>query len=332
MALQRPFPLQAAGVTFGPDPVYGMLDDLFASGAVGASALAVIQNPAGADLSVSVAAGAAYVAVSNGGKRRVYNDANSNSGRPGAMNATDWLATFSAPDATNPRVDRVVAIVRDNNVDGGSGAYDTKFKVVAGVPTAGATLVNLSGAAAVPANSILLANVVVRANATSILTADIGSARSLAAIGGGVPASSGVPTGVSLSFRGTVAPSGYALEDGSAISRTTYAALFAAIGTTYGAGDGSTTFNLPDSRGRVDVGQGTHADVASVGLNDGNAVGSRRVKHKHVTTAVTAGSGTGAGGGIAGGTVFPAATVGPQTGAEPTDGAAYLVALKIIKT
>jgi len=48
-------------------------------------------------------------------------------------------------------------------------------------------------------------------------------------------------------------PSGYLLEDGSAVSRTTYSDLFAAIGTTYGAGNGSTTFNLPDSRGRVAV-------------------------------------------------------------------------------
>lgn len=50
---------------------------------------------------------------------------------------------------------------------------------------------------------------------------------------------------------------GCLLCDGSAVSRTTYAALFAAIGTTYGAGDGSTTFNVPDLRGRVPLGAGT---------------------------------------------------------------------------
>lgn len=57
-----------------------------------------------------------------------------------------------------------------------------------------------------------------------------------------------------------VVPGGYLLCDGSAVSRTTYAALFAAIGTTYGAGNGSTTFNLPDLRGvfprGVDLGRG----------------------------------------------------------------------------
>lgn len=49
-------------------------------------------------------------------------------------------------------------------------------------------------------------------------------------------------------FAGTTIPTGYLLCDGSAVSRTTYANLFAAIGTTYGSGDGSTTFNLPDYR------------------------------------------------------------------------------------
>ena len=59
--------------------------------------------------------------------------------------------------------------------------------------------------------------------------------------------------GTSISGYWTSAPDGYLLEDGTAVSRTTYADLFAAIGTTYGSGDGSTTFNLPDSRGRVSV-------------------------------------------------------------------------------
>ena len=52
-------------------------------------------------------------------------------------------------------------------------------------------------------------------------------------------------TGMVMAFAGTTAPSGWLKCDGSAISRTTYAALFNVIGTTYGAGDGSTTFNLP---------------------------------------------------------------------------------------
>jgi microcystin-dependent protein len=53
------------------------------------------------------------------------------------------------------------------------------------------------------------------------------------------------PAGSILNYSGTTAPDGYLLCDGSAVSRTTYAALFAAIGTTFGVGDGSTTFNVP---------------------------------------------------------------------------------------
>lgn len=52
-------------------------------------------------------------------------------------------------------------------------------------------------------------------------------------------------------------PAGWLLCDGSAVSRSTYANLFAAIGTTYGSGDGTSTFNVPDLRGRVPVGAGT---------------------------------------------------------------------------
>jgi microcystin-dependent protein len=64
-----------------------------------------------------------------------------------------------------------------------------------------------------------------------------------------------VPSGtVSQTARAT-APTGYLLCDGSAISRTTYASLFDAIGTAYGTGDGSTTFNIPNLKGRVPVGR-----------------------------------------------------------------------------
>lgn len=57
-----------------------------------------------------------------------------------------------------------------------------------------------------------------------------------------------------MPFAGSTAPQGYLLCDGSAVSRNDYADLFAAIGTVYGAGDGSTTFNVPDLSGRVVLG------------------------------------------------------------------------------
>lgn len=64
-----------------------------------------------------------------------------------------------------------------------------------------------------------------------------------------------LPTGSVLPYAGVNAPSGWLFCFGQAVSRTTYAVLFSALSTTYGVGDGSTTFNLPDMRGRVPAGQ-----------------------------------------------------------------------------
>lgn len=63
------------------------------------------------------------------------------------------------------------------------------------------------------------------------------------------------PTGKGAEWFTNTAPSGWLLCDGSAVSRATYARLFAVIGTGYGAGDGSTTFNLPGGKGKVWVGR-----------------------------------------------------------------------------
>lgn len=179
MALTRtgypaPFPLQKSDVLFGQEPLYRLLDDLANEGVVAADDLKVSQKAAGANLSVDVAAGDGYVLLDTpyGGVRRVRNDAVSNSGVPGSPNSPDWAATFAAPDATNPRIDRVVLQVRDSLIDSG-GAYDAVLKVVGGAATVGATLSNLTGAAAVPANSLLLANVLVAAAATTITDAEI---------------------------------------------------------------------------------------------------------------------------------------------------------------
>lgn len=66
-----------------------------------------------------------------------------------------------------------------------------------------------------------------------------------------------VPAGAVMPFAMNSAPSGWLAADGSQVSRTTYATLFAAIGTTHGAGNGSTTFNLPDLRGIFVRGSGS---------------------------------------------------------------------------
>ncbi len=66
------------------------------------------------------------------------------------------------------------------------------------------------------------------------------------------------PTGVVSAFAGTTAPAGWLLCDGAAVSRATYATLFSAIGIAWGAGDETTTFNVPDLRGVGLVGSGDH--------------------------------------------------------------------------
>ena len=65
------------------------------------------------------------------------------------------------------------------------------------------------------------------------------------------------PAGSLTAYAGASAPAGWLLCDGTAVSRTTYATLFGLLSTTYGAGNGTTTFNLPDMRGRMPMGAGT---------------------------------------------------------------------------
>lgn len=101
------------------------------------------------------------------------------------------------------------------------------------------------------------------------------------------------PPGAVMPFARATAPTGWLKANGAAVSRTTYNALFTAIGTTFGIGDGSTTFNLPDMRGEfvrgLDDGRGVDA---------GRAIGSAQADmlkshtHTYNVTQVTTGAGT----------------------------------------
>lgn len=104
-----------------------------------------------------------------------------------------------------------------------------------------------------------------------------------------------VPTGAVMPFAGAAAPAGWLLCYGQPVSRSTYADLFAAIGTTYGIGDGSTTFNVPDLRGRAVFGKddmgGTAASRITAGVSGingaslGAAGGDERLHaHSHTGT------------------------------------------------
>jgi microcystin-dependent protein len=112
------------------------------------------------------------------------------------------------------------------------------------------------------------------------------------AVGGSLTQGGGLvmPTGAMLEYAGSAAPTGWLLCNGAAVSRTVYAALFAVLGTAYGAGDGSTTFNLPDRRGKFGVGvDGTYTRGSTGGSTTTSSAGS----HSHTgatgsTTLTTA--------------------------------------------
>lgn len=114
-------------------------------------------------------------------------------------------------------------------------------------------------------------------------------------IGPSVSVGGGTPAGMISAYGGSTAPTGWLLCYGQAVSRTTYATLFAAISTNFGIGDGSTTFNLPDGRGRALFGKDDMGGVAAnrltnaisgvTGITLGASGGDQRVQtHNHTLT------------------------------------------------
>lgn len=100
-----------------------------------------------------------------------------------------------------------------------------------------------------------------------------------------------VPPGAVAYFGMSSAPTGWLKANGAAVSRSTYSSLFSAIGTTFGSGDGSTTFNLPDLRGEflraLDDGRGVDSARAL-----GSAQSGQNASHTHTGTTDSGGSHT----------------------------------------
>ena len=97
--------------------------------------------------------------------------------------------------------------------------------------------------------------------------------------GGNITGIEGIPTATIIPWSDSSVPTGYLECDGAAVSRSTYAALFAIVGTTYGAGDGSSTFNIPDLQDNIPVGKSNNKAVGSTGGSNtvactGNVSGS----------------------------------------------------------
>jgi microcystin-dependent protein len=99
------------------------------------------------------------------------------------------------------------------------------------------------------------------------------------------------PTGAMLIWPTDTAPTGFLLCYGQAVNRTTYSILFGVIGTTFGVGDSSTTFNVPDMRGRFPLGQddlgGTGADRVTAVNADAVGLAAGTETHAHTTGDVT---------------------------------------------
>lgn len=92
----------------------------------------------------------------------------------------------------------------------------------------------------------------------------------------------GTATGTIVSWSTSSVPSGYLECDGSAVSRSTYSDLFTAVGTTYGSGDGSSTFNLPNMQDKVQVGKSSGKALASTGGSETHTLATSELpSHLH---------------------------------------------------
>ncbi len=206
-------------------------------GAFDSSGWKVFERAAGPAMAVDVAAQVGLAKVYGGSVAQ-------QGGYVIAPHATAITLDVPASNATNPRVDTVYLTVRDNAHDG-SGFTDARVVLLAGTPSAGATLDNRTGAPVAPTSAVRLADVLVAANASSVTNGVIRDYRAYA--GDGI-------IGEIRALAAGAIPEGWTEADGRAVNRLVASRLFAQISTTAGAGDGSITFNLPDGRDRMLVG------------------------------------------------------------------------------
>jgi hypothetical protein len=224
-----------------------LLDALYADGGGVIEGFVVSERGAGANMSVDISSGYAIIPGVSVANQRKYLVSST---------AIENVVVPAAP-GSGSRTDLVIARVYDSESSG----VDDKF-----------ALEVLEGPATVPDDAILIAEIAVTNTTSSITNALIDNdVRSQAVLKSVAPVDSTtlVPAGAVEMFAMNTAPNGWLKANGAVVSRTTYAALFSAIGTTFGAGDGTTTFALPDLRGEF-----LRAWDDGAGIDDARAFGS----------------------------------------------------------
>lgn len=205
------------------------------------------------------------------------------------------LVPIVTPDPSNPRIDRIVAYIDRSMIFDDTDINNPgmlKYVAVAGTPNAVPVKASDGTVDTAVSNNpwAELATVLVEASTSDITTSDITDTRVFIQISGDVQANHLSPVGTVNDFAGSTAPTGWLLCYGQAVSRTVYKDLFSVISTTYGSGDGSTTFNLPDTRGRTVAGKdnmgGTSANRLTDQTNgvDGDVLGDTGGAETHTLT------------------------------------------------
>jgi microcystin-dependent protein len=292
MTIEAP-PLWLQGGTYPARIDRMQLAQQWDEGVLSATSCKVTQRGAGANFSVDVAIGDFIIGGDDQSLQGSY---------MGRVTATENAVIGAAP-GSNSRYDLVTLRVNDPNAGGNAGNTVTVV-VVAGTAASSPVV------PALPASSIPIAIVGPIATATPSITTSLihdahtgtGPTAATATLPRGVGdvrllAGLKDTPGILKDFAGSSdwIPNGWLIAAGQAVSRTTYASLFAMLSTTYGVGDGATTFNLPDLRGRVPFGldnmNGTDAGRLTASNTLGGSGGDERVTaaamptHTHSTPA-----------------------------------------------
>ena len=244
----------------------------------------IANNTTGSYALTALVNGQTGVTIEQGGTAVVYcNGTDIALGNPpAAVTAEETIASDSTTDILGSASEFIAISGTNTIVSFGTGASRKRF-----VRATGAFKITHNATSLIcPGGSDIQAAV----GDTFIVISDASSHARIIVYTRAAAPPQGVPIGAVMDFGGTTAPSFWLFCYGQAISRTTYAALFSIIGTTFGVGDAVSTFNLPDCRGRVRAGQddmgGSSADRLtglSGGVN-GDTLGATGGAETHTLT------------------------------------------------